>query len=126
MQKPFIYKYNGRNYQIVLKSVSFGHVLRDTGESRFGIRVATIAGENKSRIRLNPEEGRSQVIDANKDAVHKTIRLPREQEAKLLDGIDEQIKALREQREELLKTAWQKANIITVKELIELIPNDNH
>ena len=57
----------------------------------------------------------------DRDAIHKKVRKLREQERGLIDAIDEQIKVLRSQRDELLRLAWQNGNVVTIKELEGLV-----
>jgi hypothetical protein len=78
---------------------------------------------DKSRLDIDPWHGTGFVILATREGVHSHIRRLRDQEAKILDEIDAQIAALREQRKEALKLAWQKGNTVTVKELIEVAEN---
>jgi len=125
MQKPFILKYNGRPTQVELRRVTYPPItrLKETvaipGFGNAPVREGT-GKFNKSQVTLWTSSAIISV-DANKDAVHDRIRRLRQQESQLLDEIDTQIKLLRERREAILKLAWQKANIVTVKELVEQV-----
>jgi hypothetical protein len=60
-------------------------------------------------------------LSATRDGVHEKIRRLRDQESALLESLDKKIAALHAERVEVLKLAWTKANVVTVKELTELI-----
>ena len=75
---------------------------------------------DKSRIDLRTDMMNFSV-EATHDGVKEKIRRLRQQEADALDLIDAQISLLRQEREDLIKKAWQAGNTVTVKELEERI-----
>jgi len=83
-------------------------VMKDTGKL------------DKSRIELWTDMMNFSV-DATHDGVKEKIRRLRQQESDSLDLIDAQISLLRQEREDLIKKAWQAGNTVTVKELVERI-----
>jgi hypothetical protein len=58
-------------------------------------------------------------LAATKTAVHSHIRILRQAEADKIDEIERQLADLRSRRRELIKEAWEKGNVVTVKELTE-------
>jgi gamma-glutamylcyclotransferase (GGCT)/AIG2-like uncharacterized protein YtfP len=123
MQKPFILKYNDERRQVELQSVTYPpitrvkEVINIRGIGNIGMSECT-GKFDKSKFSLWTTRGNI-TIAATKDGVHGRIRRLREQEAKLLDEIDAQMAELRSRRAEIVKLAWQKANVVTVKELAE-------
>jgi hypothetical protein len=71
-------------------------------------------------------------VAASADGVKSVLRRLRPQEAALLDEIDSdieqlqaQLDALRERRKETLHTAWQRGNVVRLKEVEDLLHASN-
>jgi hypothetical protein len=69
-------------------------------------------------------------VAATAEGVKSVLRRIRPQEAEQLDAIDAdigrlqaQLDALRDQRKQALHAAWQRGNVVRLKELEELLPN---
>lgn len=60
-------------------------------------------------------------VEASREGVKSKLRRVRPEEQAMLDAIDEKIHALHEQKNELLKLAWSKAHVVTVKELESMV-----
>jgi hypothetical protein len=127
MQKPFILKYDDERRQVELERVTYPPItrLKETVKiPGFGnVPFSECTGKfDKSKFTLWTTRGTVN-CSANKEGVHGRIRRIRPQEAAILDEIDEQIKALRERRAEVVKLAWLRAHVVTVKELVERAGN---
>ena len=124
-QKPFMFK-SGRIFRFSeIRHVMYEPVMRTTGHvhlSGFGdSQVIEYTGE-VDRKKLRVQTGYYHyTVDATHDGVREKIRRLRQQEAEALDLIDAQISLLRQEREDLIKKAWQAGNTVTVKELVERI-----
>lgn len=126
MQKPFLIKGKTDKFprQNELRGVSYKTITKIVGtiDSPFGKinHIKATGRVDKSQLELWTD-GYSYTIPATRDGIKTTIRRLREQEAALLDMLDKKIRDLRDERALVLKTAWSKANVITVKELVDRI-----
>ncbi len=123
MQKTYLIK-DSNVRQVELGSVTYKPITRQTGSiaGPFGtIPISTPTGKvDKSYLYLL-SYGHGYTVRANHDDIKRKIRRLRPEEAAQLDTLDEEMSVLRERRVELLKTAWQRAHTVTIKELTEKI-----
>lgn len=123
-QKEFLHKGQRDKYprQADLSSVRYPDITKHTS-SIGGIPIHSLTGKvNKNRIQLWWKDSSSILsIEATKESVKSTIRRLRPTEAKLLEEIDTKMLKLRIERLAILKQAWQKGHVVTVKELKERI-----
>jgi hypothetical protein len=127
MNKPFILMYNGFPLLVDLKRVSYPPKTKVTKTIKvdgFGnIPVTTPTGKfDHSQITLW-KTSPTLTISENKTAIDSRLRRLRQQEAEELEKIDAEIHELRTRREALIKKAWIKGNVVTVKELTERAAN---
>lgn len=82
--------------------------------------IATMrtSGIDKNKFQIATTSGWIN-LDATPNSIKEKLRRLRPQEAEILDGIDRQIAELRAKRENALKEAWKKGNVVTVKEIRE-------
>jgi hypothetical protein len=112
-----------------LRRVNFPTIFKRTGSidlPGFGnVPTSESTGKvDKTKFEISTTGGSFQ-IEATRIAIHKKLRRLRDQEASQLDSIDRQIEALRLWRAQVLDDAWKKGNIVTVKELIDQIENND-
>lgn len=93
------------------------------GTGKFHKDVLGIVAENSNHYTVACQQ-----VPATAEGVKKTLRSLREQEAARLDSIDaeiaaleSQLKAKKEERRGLLKEAWSKAHVVTLKEAISQV-----
>lgn len=91
-------------------AAGFGNINTIRGTGKFDKSIFTIRVDNN--IFSCP---------ATHEGVKSVLRRLRQEEAVELDQIDAQLSALRERRIDLLKAAWNKGHVITVKELVDQI-----
>jgi hypothetical protein len=101
-------------------------ITKDSGKRLFGLQVVEGTGKvNKNQVAISPKErGDSFRISLTSEAVKSHIRKLRDIEATKLNVIDEQMEFLRQERRKVLQTAWIKANVVTLKEIVEKIESE--
>lgn len=124
-QKPYLIRFE-RVMQADLRGVSYQSIYKRVGVVDLGplgkIPHSVSTGKvDKGKLLISPDAGCCFSIAAKPDDIKRRMRRLRPTEAELLDEIDVEIEALREKRKELLKTAWQEAHVVTIKELLEKI-----
>ena len=62
------------------------------------------------------------VVKATHDEIKKKFRRLRDSEAAELDQIEAELSRLREERKAIMQKAWDRGNVVPVKELVEWIP----
>lgn len=77
---------------------------------------------NKNRLHVSPTKGSmTYAMDANRDGIRGTLRRLRDQEAEKIANIESEIRRLEQLREQTIREAWTAGNVVTVKELTDLI-----
>lgn len=106
-----------------IKSVFYEPIRKRVGS----VRVAGLGNiptlENTGKVdksRLVVNTGHLISVPASKAEVHKRYRKLRPEESRRINDIDRRINELRLEREALLREAWDKGHVVTVKELVEL------
>jgi len=127
-ENQYLVRSNGRSSPprlTALRSVSYPFKTKVTGHIRIGglppINQAQIVGENKSRLFIKPYIGHQFNIPKKADEVKKHIRKIRPEEMAIVDQINREISDLKEKREQVIRDAWAKAHVVTIKELESLI-----
>jgi len=93
---------------ITIPGIGTAPIMRDTGKydnSTFSIHTKRAGYIN---------------VIASREGVKTKLRRIRPDEQAQLDALDAQIAELHEKKNELLKLAWNKAHVVTVKELEEM------
>jgi len=105
---------------VELQRVTYRHFTEPTGNIG-GFQIVRSTGKiDKNSIELWTNHTHL-VVSPTRESVHAKIRKLREQEAAQLAEIAEQMKALHAKKLEILQAAWNRGNVVTVKELLERI-----
>lgn len=104
-----------------LLTVEHSEIYRDSGRRIAGIRVMSPTGRrNRNELLITAYPAPGFHVRTERAAIRRKIRKLRAQEAAQIESLDAQIDELRRQRRELVKAAWERANVVTLKELEEL------
>jgi Lhr-like helicase len=137
-QRPYILNYRwkpGAIFQASTLKVEFPEVRKISYHTLAGMKIghATGTGRIDKRhldIRSPEVDGYVFRVPLSAPGVKSVVRRIRPSEAAVLDDLDAQIEALqaqlaalKEQRRSALKRAWDKANVVRLREVLELLPD---
>jgi len=131
---PFVARWKDGTIRIFgIKSVSYDlkleHVRTENfkGFGKIPVRRAArdSAGRlvyDRSKIVIHPEIGSNSIhIATDSKEIKKRIRRIRPDEMRELENINEQIRALFDRRDQLIRAAWDRGHVVTLKELKDQI-----
>ena len=122
-QHRYLVNYNKRVLQVAYFTAYHPNITVDSGERILEMRVMKSTGKtDKSKVTLYlGDRGQAFTFTSllTAAAIKSRIRKLRDSEAEKLDAIDMQLETLRQERKGLLRAAWTKANVVTLKEVVE-------
>src|SRR5690348_1720215 len=130
----FHWRKPARIFQASELTVEHPEIRRTTYSNLGGFRFGHSTGTgriDRRKLDIRSPQVSSYVfrVPATAEGVKSVLRRIRPQEAEQLDAVDAditrlqlQIDALKEQRKQALHTAWQRGNVVRLKELEDLLP----
>jgi hypothetical protein len=108
----------GVQYAPVLKKIGTLHV-EGLGDID---KMTTTLSRDINTLQVNFTDSFGLVtIKKDRGAIHQRVRRLRQQEAQRIADLDEEIRALRLQRDSLVRLAWKNGNTVTIKELEAMV-----